>query len=836
MRASAEPSLSAGSEVDPVFDRMVEEVVERLQAGRAIDLDDYAGESPERVERLRLLLPALVLMAEFGRSAVPDRARLGPVPGPGVLGDYRIVRELGRGGMGVVYEAEQVSLGRRVALKVMPFAAAMDPQQLARFKVEAQAAAQLHHTHIVPVYSVGCDQGVHYYAMQFIEGRTLAAVIQELRQARAAQAKPAADASPGLGSGPAGPRPAPSEETSTLDLRAAAPQSEASSVPDTATGPSQRGRAFYQMAAQLGIQAAEALEHAHRLGVLHRDIKPANLMVDTQGALWVTDFGLARFQDDPGLTRTGDLLGTLRYMSPEQALGRRVLIDERTDVYSLGATLYELLTLRPAFDGRDRHEVLHQVAHQEPIPPRKLNPSIPRDLETIVLKAMSKEVAGRYATAKDLADDLHRFLEDKPIHARRPTPLEHAAKWARRHQAAVLAAAAALVLTMAVAAALLWREQRKTADALHRLQEIHEKQRADLPLILQMAEATLLDAMAKVTASGGPGVEAGKKEFYRQASDLFEGIIRLTGGSDQTAMQEVEARAYFAAGLARMLGGAPGAEDAYRRSIDLYTALAAKSPGKPDYLESMVWPLTYLAKQALWTRGLAAAEPSYRRLLEVERKLVADYPRDADNRAQLVRGLVEWGGALMSGDRRREAEQVFREAVELDPDDTSVLNGLAWLLANRADASPRDLERALDLARKAVKKVPKQGEFWNTLGVAYYRTGDWKSAAEAIEKSMALRNGGDAGDWFVLAMIRWRQGDQAEARKQYDRGVAWMKQRAKEHGLIDPDLPRLQAEAKALLGESPTSPSRPNERGRSEPQPPAAGGPRPAGPPTVAGP
>ena len=199
------------------------------------------------------------------------------------------------------------------------------------------------------------------------------------------------------------------------------------------------------------MQVAEALDHAHTRGILHRDIKPANLLLDDQGQLWVTDFGLAQIQGNPGLTLTGDILGTLRYMSPEQALAKRVVIDGRTDIYSLGVTLYELLTLRPAIDGQDRQEILRKIAEEEPAPPRKLNPAVPRDLETILLKAMAKEPSGRYATAKELADELRRFLEHKPITARRPSLLDRAAKWARRHRAAVWSAGVSLaVLLLAV--------------------------------------------------------------------------------------------------------------------------------------------------------------------------------------------------------------------------------------------------------------------------------------------------------------------------------------------------------------------------------------------------
>jgi WD40 repeat protein len=226
---------------------------------------------------------------------------------------------------------------------------------------------------------------------------------------------------------------------------------------------------FIRTVATLGVQAAEALEHAHQQGVIHRDIKPANLMVDGGGQLWITDFGLARLPGDAGLTLSGDLLGTVRYMSPEQAQGKGSLVDPRTDLYSLGATLYELLTLEPAHNGGDRHAVLRQLAEDEPIPPRQLNPTIPAELETIIRKALSKLVEERYGTAQELADDLRRFLEDKPIKAKRPTLLQRGKKWSRRHKALVTASSVFLILLLVltavgsmIGAVLIWQEQEQT--------------------------------------------------------------------------------------------------------------------------------------------------------------------------------------------------------------------------------------------------------------------------------------------------------------------------------------------------------------------------------------
>jgi serine/threonine protein kinase/WD40 repeat protein len=353
------------------------------------------------------------------------------------LGDYRIIGEIGRGGMGVVYEAEQISLKRRVALKVLPFAASLEGRSLERFKNEARAAAVLHHQHIVPVYSVGCERGVHYYTMQFIEGRTLDAMIRELREVSGLER--AGEAGFATVGQVLSQSPSPRTEGTT-------PQP----APAFSTAPSTRSSASFRTAAHLGVQAAAALEYAHEFGIIHRDIKPANLMLDVRGDLWITDFGLAQVRSDARLTMTGDLIGTLRYMSPEQALGKRVL-DHRTDIYSLGVTLYELVTLEPVFAGEGREELLRQIAFEEPKPPRRIAPAVPAELETIVLKAMAKNADERYATAKDLGDDLERFLKDEPIRARRPTVLQRARKWSRRHRPIVATAGVALVVLFVLA-------------------------------------------------------------------------------------------------------------------------------------------------------------------------------------------------------------------------------------------------------------------------------------------------------------------------------------------------------------------------------------------------
>jgi serine/threonine protein kinase/tetratricopeptide (TPR) repeat protein len=486
MKAKTEaPDVSA----EVLMGQVAEEFLDRLNRGERPEAESYVQRYPQLAGVLRQMLPALELMrAPAEGLSAPDEFSAAPPLLPGCLGDYRILREVGRGGMGVVYEAEQVSLGRRVALKVLPFASTLDSRQLQRFKNEAHAAAQLHHTHIVPVYATGCERGVHYYAMQYVEGQNLAALIGELRKLTGRDPAPQGhNAAP-----PSAPtrRVLPGDAASVHSQRSSPYRPQAAptqageptlgSVPPGLGEGVRQGPGFFRAVAQLGIQAAAALEHAHQLGVVHRDIKPGNLLVEGEAGLstpgcrlWVTDFGLAHCRSQAGLTLTGDLVGTLRYMSPEQALARRGMVDHRTDIYSLGVTLYELLTLEPVFSGRDREELLRQIAFEEPRRPRRLNRAIPAELETIVLKALEKNLADRYATAQELADDLERFLKDEPIRARRSTLVLRARKWARRHRPMVWSAGVSFLVLLVLAVAGLTagfiavnEEQKRTQEAL----------------------------------------------------------------------------------------------------------------------------------------------------------------------------------------------------------------------------------------------------------------------------------------------------------------------------------------------------------------------------------
>ncbi len=527
---SVAPDKSETREDDPRLLRAAQEYLAAIEAGARPARAEFVARFPDIAAELGPYLDALDLFhtATPQRPTAEEKASSGPAVDDSLpaepLGDFRIVRRIGRGGMGIVYEAVQLSLGRRVALKVLPFAAAVDPTHLQRFKNEAQAAAQLHHTNIVPVYAVGSERGVHYYAMQLIEGQNLADVIRAMRPAEKSQGQPIT-----------------SEPITTDELVATVTAVAAELSTQRAT----RSENYYRMVAELAIQAAEALEHAHQFGVIHRDVKPANLMVDARGNVWVADFGLAQFHTGVGLTRTGDLLGTLRYMSPEQAAGQGAPLDARTDVYSLGATLYELLTLEPLFDGNEHHRLLRQILNDEPKPPRTVDPAVPAELETIVLKAVSKNPADRYPTAKQLADDLRRFLDNRPILARRPTLAQRLKKWARRHPSFIAASVVLLLLVATgslVAAALIRVEQRKAEAAYER-----EKQRA------QEAEARFrlakrsVDEMIQVSEeelADKPNLQGLRKRLLESALVYYQEFIdqRRDDPAAQEELRETVAR------------------------------------------------------------------------------------------------------------------------------------------------------------------------------------------------------------------------------------------------------------------------------------------------------
>jgi serine/threonine protein kinase/Flp pilus assembly protein TadD len=500
---------------DPI-ELLADSFVGRLRAGQRPSIAEYAERYPDLAGDIQELLPALV---ELEQNASADSQGGGGAirtgPPPQQLGEYTIVREIGRGGMGVVYEAVQESLGRHVALKVLQVGG-LCGAQLERFRREAKAAARLHHTNIVPVYGISEHAGVHYYAMQFIQGQSLNLVIDELRRQRnhPASENPAGIEhirSDALSDSPDEMRAQENDSASANGYAADVPLSSEFSTPASADE-------FYRSVARVGLQVAEALAYAHSQGILHRDIKPSNLLLDGRGTVWVTDFGLAKSDRADDLTDAGDVVGTLHYMAPERLDGKS---DPRSDVYGLGATLYELVALQPLFHVRARAKLIEHILYEEPLALRKCDRRIPRDLETIVEKALLKEPSERYASAQQMADDLRLFLADRTIRARRTTTAERMWRWRRRNPALATVTAALLLVTALGFAGVAWKwrdaeiarqdEHIAREEADRRADEIrqgHER--------LKQA-SSLVDVGARFAESGG----------WDDAAIAFSEAIRL---------------------------------------------------------------------------------------------------------------------------------------------------------------------------------------------------------------------------------------------------------------------------------------------------------------------
>ncbi|TWT79363.1 Serine/threonine-protein kinase PrkC [Planctomycetes bacterium CA13] len=507
----------------------VKQYMKSLDDGSAPPLEEYLRQHADIAKELRPALEGLALVHRAGTpkpsSMVAPDAEFTAKP----IGDFQIVGELGRGGMGVVYEAVQLSLGRHVALKVLPFASGLDEVRLQRFRNEAHAAAALHHTNIVPVYAVGSDRGVHYYAMQMIEGHTLAELIHNMREVNGKQSGDALQTPPvplepkthNTAENPLG-----KKEDDTFGLQ--------STVLNT--NQSQRTR-YYQSVVRMAHQAAVALHHAHSYGVIHRDIKPANLLLDSSGKVWVTDFGLAQVHEaESQLTRTGDFVGTLRYMSPEQAAGDRAVMDHRTDIYSLGVTLYELLTLEPAIRGDSYREMLNQVAEHEPATPKLVDPSLPTELDTIVRKAIAKSSTERYANAAAFADDLQNWLDDRPIAARPPTTLERFAKWRRRNSGFVVATSVVLLLAtigLLATTLMVWHEQRQTRKALDRATE--QRQLAEASFQQARSAVDTFSSLSESELAYRPELQDLRRSFLETSLEFYRDFLEQRSDEPQLA-------------------------------------------------------------------------------------------------------------------------------------------------------------------------------------------------------------------------------------------------------------------------------------------------------------
>ena len=663
---------------DPL-DLLVEQFLARRRGEPQLSATAFAHAHPEHAAALLDLLPTIVALEQHKR----DRASSGSsgrrvaVPQLDRLGDFRIVREIGRGGMGVVFEAMQESLGRKVALKVLPQSGLLTGNQLERFRREAQIAAQLHHSNIVPVFGSGESDGYHWYAMQFIDGQGLDA----WRRVQAEQP-------------PQGPG-------------------------------AWRTRARF--VARLGVQAASALHHAHSLGTLHRDVKPANLLLQGGDHLWVTDFGLAKALEAEGLTHSGDLLGTLQYMAPEQFAGH---YDVCSEVYALGVTLHEMLTLQPAFVGATRSELMERIRQHRLEPLRRACPDLPIDLAVIVGKACARDARDRYADCAALARDLQAFLDDRPVEARPLSGVAQVWRWCRRNRLAAAMAGSTLAALL-VAGVTGWIGYVGTREALARAER--ESQRAEGNLELTLAAfGRVFDGLVGLD----PALALHEDEETGEATVL----VRSVDPRDVALLQEMlafydrfaaqnegnvalrfeTARACWRVGAIHARLGTPANLEAAARSYELALAHLA-AVGDRDVRRERAAVLVEAA-QLLRRRG--EAEAARRRLGEALTLLEA-LAVDGGKAARIDLATVHYllatdppagrrpafgpGGRGAETDRERDRERLpaIREHLAKA---TSLVDGVLAEDPTSADAQSLRARALLSTSRFARRSEPGRGD------------------------------------------------------------------------------------------------------------------------------
>ncbi|HEX5054690.1 MAG TPA: bifunctional serine/threonine-protein kinase/formylglycine-generating enzyme family protein [Planctomycetota bacterium] len=597
---------------------------DRLARAIQIHHDFLEGKGPRHVGDL-------LLQHEDLRDILEPLLQDGCCVEPADIGEYRILRELGRGGMGVVYEAEQASLGRRVALKVLPGHAFVDARAVARFKREAQLAASLDHPGITKVFATGQHEGQHWFAMEMVRGTPLSKLLEALCTDPAAPA-------------------AAERFVKRMQEPGRVPSPDASPAPVSA--PRRGGLAG--IAVDLAIQVADALACAHAAGIVHRDVKPGNMIVRPDGSVMLTDFGIARSDDAVSLTLTGDFAGTPSYCSPEQLRARG--IDHRTDIFSLGATLYELLTLQKPFAADTISEIRERIERQEPKPPSRLNRTVPRDLDSIVLHALEKAPAARYQTALEFADDLRRWREGRPVRARPVGVPVRTVRWCKRNPIAAgfLATTTAGLLVVLLLAVEM---QRKGALAEDRLVQFRSmKVERDIKLLEQ----------ALASAPGpSPANIAKLREVCTMADDVvgrlpalrqvLDDLRRLGSASTEVAPHRLLTAHPAAAALVRLQAD----RGAIARRLGELVAEGRASPGWQTAVEARLHDfdgrIEQLRRKIQARRAVAFTDPEVEYLHDTVEDDIAELEWLEAERMPELRRRTAWAVELAAAPTGAEA-------------------------------------------------------------------------------------------------------------------------------------------------------------------------------------
>lgn len=643
------------------------------------------------------------------------------------LGDFELLRVIGRGGMGVVYEAEQLSLRRKVALKLLPLTSLLDSRQIARFKNEAQAAAALQHPNIVPVYAVGSYQGIHYYAMPLIDGYPLDAIIAALRQRKNTPLANVAisEGDQGLG---------------------ADSQADELSAADGWEVPTDVRRVI-----SLGIEAASALAAAHEEGIIHRDIKPSNLLLDRSGKLWVTDFGLARRVNDHSLTATGDVLGTLRYMSPEQASGRGALVDSRSDIYSLGVTLYELLALTPAVAGGSSPSLLRAIEQHTPVSLRHLRPDLPRDLITVIETAMAKDPYERYHTAQALADDLVRVLEGRPTLAKPPSLLTRVIKWAARHHRWVAAGVLVFLfasLGLGVSTSIIIQ---KNAIAREHAAAAQKASRT-------LAELVGRGELELQRLKDIPGAEEVRRNLLSAFVDSHRSFVDEFRDEPSSGINIAKALMRLGT-LHGELGEFKTARSQLDEAYSLLTSLVAFDPDDPDYRRELAICANQQGRVLVQLGAIVEAEAFARKAVELQEELTvsdsentnlaAELAQSRNNLALLLAAKKE-PDAAKANEADKEAERLLVAArsellhlIEEAPEQlkyqellAATYNNLCSILGQRDPAAAAHLyELSLAAQQKVLDASPNQLPPRRRMAVTYSNLGKARTDAGQLDQA-----------------------------------------------------------------------------------------------------